>query len=55
MRLRNMNAMFAGLQRYDRSRGTKPGDIFSNAECVDTHVTPPWGPELTQNAIEKKQ
>jgi hypothetical protein len=29
--------------------------ILRNAECVDVHVTLPWGADLTQNAIEKKQ
>jgi hypothetical protein len=50
-----MNAVFAGLQRYDRSRWAQQGHIFNNAECIDTLVTSPWGTDLTQNAIEKKQ
>jgi hypothetical protein len=29
--------------------------ILSNAEWIDIHVTSPWGADLTQNAIEKKQ
>jgi hypothetical protein len=29
--------------------------IFNNAECIDTLVKSPWGTDLTQNAIEKKQ
>jgi hypothetical protein len=29
--------------------------ILSNAERIDVHVMPPWGADLTQNAIEKKQ
>lgn len=29
--------------------------ILSNAEYIDTHVTPPGGEDLMQNAIEKNQ
>jgi hypothetical protein len=31
------------------------GHILSNAECIDIDVTPPWGADLEQNTIDKKQ
>jgi len=29
--------------------------ILNNAECIDSPVTTPWGADLKQNAIEKRQ